>query len=90
MTLQKVPGVGAVRRWLYLAAKALGVSPARRCLILSLQWVVAPFPGDVKPPGLYICDGVDCLSTYNPGTGSPRTRLLGVWACPEWVFEVGP
>jgi hypothetical protein len=78
-----------VRRWLYLAAKALGVGPTRRCLILSLQWAVAPFPGDVKPPGLHICDGVDCLSTYSTGTGSPRTRLLGARACPEWVFEVG-
>jgi hypothetical protein len=52
MTLEKVPGVGAVRRWLYLAAKALGISPAKRYLVLSLQWAVAPFPGDVKPPRL--------------------------------------
>jgi hypothetical protein len=35
--LKKVLGVGAMRRWLYLAAKALGVGPARRCLVLSLQ-----------------------------------------------------
>jgi hypothetical protein len=27
-TLEKVPGVGVVRRWLYLHAKALGVGPA--------------------------------------------------------------
>jgi hypothetical protein len=47
-----VPRVGAVRRWLYLAAKALGVGPARRCLILSLKWAVVPFPRDVKPPRL--------------------------------------
>jgi hypothetical protein len=50
--LEKVPRVGPVRRWLYLAAKALGVSPARRYLVLSLQWAVAPFLGDVKPLGL--------------------------------------
>jgi hypothetical protein len=36
MTLEKVSGVGAVRHWLYLAAKALRVGPARRCLVLSL------------------------------------------------------
>jgi hypothetical protein len=36
-TLEKVPRVGAVRSWLYLAAKALRVSHARRCLVLSLQ-----------------------------------------------------
>jgi hypothetical protein len=28
MTLEMVPGVGVVRHWLYLAAKALGVSLA--------------------------------------------------------------
>jgi hypothetical protein len=43
--LKKVLGVGAVRRWLYFFAKALGVGPARRCLILSLQWAVASFQG---------------------------------------------
>jgi hypothetical protein len=48
-TLEMVPGVGGVRRWLYLAAMALGVGLAKRCPILSLQWAVAPFPGDVKP-----------------------------------------
>jgi hypothetical protein len=36
MTLEKVLGVGAVRRWLYLATKALGVDHAKRCLVLSL------------------------------------------------------
>jgi hypothetical protein len=35
-TLEKVLGVSVMRRWLYLAAKALGVCPARRCLVLSL------------------------------------------------------
>jgi hypothetical protein len=50
--LEKVLGVGAMRRWLHFAAKALGVGPARRCLVLALQWVVAPIPGDRKPPGL--------------------------------------
>jgi hypothetical protein len=30
MTIEKVPGVGVVRHWLYFAAKALGVGPARR------------------------------------------------------------
>jgi hypothetical protein len=57
-TLEKVPVVGAARRWLYLAVKALGVGPARRCLVFSPQWMVAPFPRDVKPLGLDICDGV--------------------------------
>jgi hypothetical protein len=35
-TLEKVPRVGAMRRCLYLASKALGVGLARRCLVLSL------------------------------------------------------
>jgi hypothetical protein len=34
--LEKVLRVGAVRRWLYLAAKAFGVNPARRYLVFSL------------------------------------------------------
>jgi hypothetical protein len=90
MTLEKVPRVGAVRRWLYLATKALGVGPARHCLVLSLQWVVAPFLRDVKPAGLDICGGTDYLGTYSPGTGSPRARLPGAQACSELGFEVGP
>jgi hypothetical protein len=52
MTLEKVLRVSVVRRWLYLTAKALRVGPARHCLILSLQWVVVTFSGDVKPPRL--------------------------------------
>jgi hypothetical protein len=35
MTLEKVLGVRIERRWLYLAARVLGVGPTRRCLILS-------------------------------------------------------
>jgi hypothetical protein len=49
MTLEKVLGVGVVRRWLYLAAKVLGVGPARRCPVPSLQWVVVPFWGMWNP-----------------------------------------
>jgi hypothetical protein len=79
-----------MRHWLYLATKALGVGPARCYLVLSLQWAVAPFPGDVKPPGLEICGGVDCPGTHSPGTGSPWARLLGAQACPELGYEVGP
>jgi hypothetical protein len=41
--LEKVLRVGAVRRWLYLAAKAFGVNPARCYLVFSLQWTVALF-----------------------------------------------
>jgi hypothetical protein len=89
VTLEKVFGVGAVRRWLYLAPKALGVGPAKHCLVLSLQWVVMPFPGDVKPPGLDICDGVDGPGTYSSGTGSPQVRLPGAQACLELGYEVG-
>jgi hypothetical protein len=37
MTLEKVPGVGAMRCWFYLVAKALGVGPARHRLVLSLK-----------------------------------------------------
>jgi hypothetical protein len=88
-TLKKVPGVGAVRRWLYLAAKALGVGPARCYLILSLQWVVAPFLRDVKPPGLDICGDVDYPGTYSPGTRSPRAQLLGGREFLEPGYEVG-
>jgi hypothetical protein len=44
----KVLGVGAVRRWLYLIAKALGVGPARRCLVAVVG--SDAFSGDVKPP----------------------------------------
>jgi hypothetical protein len=36
MTLKKVLRVGAMRCWLHLATKALGVGPAKRCLVLSL------------------------------------------------------
>jgi hypothetical protein len=57
MTLEKVLGVGAARRWRYLATMALGVGPTRRCLVLLLQWPVAPFPGDVNP-WAYIFVGV--------------------------------
>jgi hypothetical protein len=89
MTLEKASGVSAVRHWLYLAAKALGVGPARHCLVLLLQWVAAPFPGDVKPLGLDICGGVDCPGTCRLDTGSPRARLLGARACPEPCFHVG-
>jgi hypothetical protein len=32
MILEKVSGVGAMRHWLYLVAKALGVGPAVRIL----------------------------------------------------------
>jgi hypothetical protein len=72
MLLEKVTEVGAVRRWLYLAAKALRVGPARHCLGLSLQWVVTPFLGDVKPPCLDTWWRVDCPGTCGPGTESPR------------------
>jgi hypothetical protein len=48
MTLKKVLGVGVVRRWLYLAAKALRVGPARHCFVVSLQRAVVPSPGAVK------------------------------------------
>jgi hypothetical protein len=41
------------------------------------------FPGDVKPPGLDICGGVDCPGTCTPGTRSPR-------ASPEPGYEDGP
>jgi hypothetical protein len=41
-TIKKVLGVNAMKCWLYLAAKALGVGPARHCLLLWLQWVVTP------------------------------------------------
>jgi hypothetical protein len=76
-TLEKVPGVGTVRHWLYLAAKALGVGRAKRCLVLSPQWAVAPFLGDVKPPSLDICGGADYLDTYSSSPGSPRAWLSG-------------
>jgi hypothetical protein len=90
MTLKKeVPGVGAVRHWLYLAAKALRVSPTSRCLVLSPHWVVVPFLGNVKPLGLDICGSVDCPGTCSPNTRSPRVQLLGARACPDMGFEVG-
>jgi hypothetical protein len=75
MTLEKVLGVGAMRHWLYLAAKALGVGPTRHSLVSSLHWVVAYFLGDVKPPGFDICGGVDWPSTCSLGTGSPGAWL---------------
>jgi hypothetical protein len=49
ITLKKVPRVGVVRHWLYLAAKVFGVGPARCSLIPSLQWSVMPFPGLCSP-----------------------------------------
>jgi hypothetical protein len=45
MTLEKVLGVGAMRCWLYLVAKVIGVGPTRRCLAPSLQCVLVPFRG---------------------------------------------
>jgi hypothetical protein len=89
MTLENVPVVGAVRCWLYLVAKALGVGLARCYLILSLQWVVAPFLGDEKPPGLDICGGVDCSGTNSPGTRNTWARFPGALLCSEPGFEVG-
>jgi hypothetical protein len=47
--LEKVLGVCVMRCWLYLATKAPRVGPARRCLVLSLQWVMAPIQGCVAP-----------------------------------------
>jgi hypothetical protein len=87
MTLKKVLGVGDVRRWLYLAAKVLGVSPARCCLVPSLQWAVVPF-GGCEAPRTWIFDGE--LTVRVTGTGSPRTQLLGARACPKMGYEVGP
>jgi hypothetical protein len=49
--LEKAPGGGAMRRWLYLAAKALGVCPAKHCLVSLLQWAMTPFRG-CEAPGL--------------------------------------
>jgi hypothetical protein len=45
MTLEKVPRVCAVRRYLYLVAKCLGVGPARHYFLPSLGWVVVSFHG---------------------------------------------
>jgi hypothetical protein len=89
MTLEKVPRVSVVRSWLYLAAKAHGVSPARRCLVLSLQWVVMLFPGDVKPLGLDSCGGVDCLGTSSPGTESPGPGSREPGRVPSRVSSLG-
>jgi hypothetical protein len=86
----KALGVGPARRWIYLGAKTLRLGLARHCLALSLQWTVAPLSEDVKPLGLDICGSVDCPSTCSPGTRSPRTRLPGARACPEPGYEVGP
>jgi hypothetical protein len=35
-TLKKIPGVGAVRHWLYLVAKVLGVNLTRRHLVIVI------------------------------------------------------
>jgi hypothetical protein len=54
MALEKVAIAGFVRCWLYLAAKALGVGPARHCLVLlydSGQW---HFTGGCEPPQAWI------------------------------------
>jgi hypothetical protein len=77
MTLEKVPGVSVLRHWLNFVAKALRASPARSCLVLSPQWAMTPFLGDVKPLGMDICCGVDCTGTCSHGTGSPRAWLPG-------------
>jgi hypothetical protein len=50
---------------------------------------VEPFPGEVKPLGLDICDGVDYPGTCSPGTGSSQAWLPGARACPEPGYEVG-
>jgi hypothetical protein len=87
--IEKVLEVGAARCWLYLAAKALGVGPARYCLVLSPQRMVVPYLRDVKPPGLDICGDVDYPGTYSPGTRSPRAQLLGGREFLEPGYEVG-
>jgi hypothetical protein len=51
-TLGKVPRVGAVRHWLYLAAKALGVGPVMCCLVLSCSSTQWCFTGECEAPGL--------------------------------------
>jgi hypothetical protein len=38
---------------------------------------MVPFLGEVKPPSLDICGGVDYPGTCSAGTGSPWARLLG-------------
>jgi hypothetical protein len=52
MTFEKVLGVGVVRHWLYLAAKAFGVNPIKRCLVTTVGGGASS--GNVKPPGLDI------------------------------------
>jgi hypothetical protein len=50
MTLEKVPRVGAVRRWVYLAAKALGVESCQvpSCFVVVIGggacWGKGSFP----------------------------------------------
>jgi hypothetical protein len=73
-----------------LVAKALGVSPARHCLVLSLQWAVVHILGDVNPLSLDICGGDDCPGICSPDTRSLRAWLPGAWECPELGYKVGP
>jgi hypothetical protein len=51
-TLEKVPGVDVVRRWLYLAAKTLEVGPARHCLVSSCSSGRWRFTGGCEAPEL--------------------------------------
>jgi hypothetical protein len=70
-----------------MAAKLLGVGPARRCLVPSLQWVVVSFQG-MRSPQAWIFDGV--LTAWVPSTESPWVRLPGAQACAERGYKVGP
>jgi hypothetical protein len=90
MALEKVAIAGFVRCWLYLASKALGVGPARHCLVLlydSGQWC---FTGGVRtPPGLDICGGVDCSGTCSLGTGVLGRGSWELGHVPSWVMRSG-
>jgi hypothetical protein len=52
MTLKKVPGVGAMRCRLYLAAKARGVGPIRDCLVTVVG--DGAFPRGCEAPRAWI------------------------------------
>jgi hypothetical protein len=75
MTLEKVLKVSVVSFWFYLAANALGVGPARHCVVLSLQaWI---FGGEltVHVPAVPVMEAPRCGSREPRRVPSRVTRL---------------
>jgi hypothetical protein len=87
--LEKVLGIGAMRRWFTWLLRLLEYVLPEAILSCrsSGRWRLS---GGVKPLGLDIWWSVDHPGIYDSGNGSSRVRLRGAWACPMPGYEAGP